>query len=69
MCVLREFEERLFVGIDYCMCVFWWTFMTDYVLGLIVACECVCSCQNHVTLLEPNVKLRVCNEIVIRCRN
>jgi hypothetical protein len=38
-------------------CVFCWTFVTDYVLELIIACVCVCSCKNHMTLLEPNVKL------------
>jgi hypothetical protein len=44
VCVLLEFDERLCAGIDYCMCVFCWTFVTDYILGLIVACVCVCSC-------------------------
>jgi hypothetical protein len=44
VCLLLEFDERLCAEIDYCMCVFCWTFVIDYVLGLIVACVCVCSC-------------------------
>jgi hypothetical protein len=37
MCVLLEFDERFCVGIDYCMCVFYWNLVTVYVLGLIIA--------------------------------
>jgi hypothetical protein len=57
VCVVRRFDERLCAGIHYYMCVFCWTFVTNYVLELIIVCVCVCSCKNHVTLLEPNVKL------------
>jgi hypothetical protein len=57
VCVLLRFDERLCAGIHYCMCVFCWTFVTEYVLELIITCVCVFSCKNHVTLLEPNVKL------------
>ena len=39
VCVLLRFDERLCAGIHYCMCVFCWTFVTDYVLELIIACE------------------------------
>jgi len=42
VCVLLRFDERLCAGIHYCMCVFCWTFVTDYVLELIIACVCVC---------------------------
>jgi hypothetical protein len=67
LCVLLRFDERLCAGIHYCLCVFYWTFVTDYVLELIIACVCVCSCKNHVTLPKPNVI--VCSEFVNRCWN
>jgi hypothetical protein len=37
-CVLLELDERLYFGIDYCMCVICWTFVADYVPRLIIAC-------------------------------
>jgi hypothetical protein len=82
VCVLLEFDERFYGGIDYCKCVFCWNLVTVYVLGLIIACVCVCSCWNHVSLLEPNDKLCVlqwicdlllncvfCSEFMIRFWN
>jgi hypothetical protein len=44
VCILLGFDERLYAEIDYCICVLCWTFVTDYVLGLIVASVCVFSC-------------------------
>jgi len=44
VCVLLEFDERLCAGIYYCMCVLCWNLVIVYVLGLIIACVCVCSC-------------------------
>jgi hypothetical protein len=38
VCVLLEFDERFWGGIDYCMCVFCWNLMKDFVLELIIAC-------------------------------
>jgi hypothetical protein len=40
MSVLLEFSDRLCAGIDYCMYVFCWNLLTDYVLELIIACVC-----------------------------
>ena len=82
VCILLEFDERFCAGIDYCKCVFCWNLVTVYVVGLIIACVCVCSCWNHVSLLEPNDKLCVlqwisdslpncvfCSKFLIRSRN
>jgi len=82
VCILLEFDERFCAGIDYCMCVFCWNLVAVYVLGLIIAWVYVCSCWNHVSLLEPNDKLCVllwicdsllncvfCSEFMIRSRN
>ena len=41
VCVLLEFDERFYAGIDYFICVLCWNLVTVYVLGLIIAGVCV----------------------------
>jgi hypothetical protein len=58
VCVLLGFDERLCAGIDYYMCVICWTFVTDYVLRLIIACVYV-FCWNLMKDYVP--------ELIIAC--
>jgi len=80
MCVLLEFSDRLCAGIDYCMCVFCWNLMTDYVLQVCwlqrisIHCRCcvVCSELAFAAEIEFSVdslpKLNCLQRINICCR-